>query len=221
MAGNISSVIKLSDVKDFQAVIALSRMILELALDVKLIADGSIENGVEKALGFHDIQRLRAAHRAIDLEKAYPDSDASPQRKWVLDNKTRVDAKHEELWGRDARGRLKQMNHWSRLDFTKRVQTAGGDFKRWHGESYISNNWHVHSGLAGFLNMRTKFFAISQARACAVIANCYREVLSLVIQQFELGKGDEDIARHLDLAYKLPWTDSEEQAIQLGRELLG
>ena len=56
VAGNISSVIKLSDVKDFQAVIALSRMILELALDVKLIADGSIENGVEKALGFHDIR---------------------------------------------------------------------------------------------------------------------------------------------------------------------
>jgi len=64
VAGNISSVIKLSDGKAFQAVIALSRMILELAVDVKLIADGSIENGVEKALGFHDIQRLRAAHRA-------------------------------------------------------------------------------------------------------------------------------------------------------------
>lgn len=218
--GYVLSVLRLDRHQDFQSVISLSRSVLEVAVDIKLLSIGKIADGVDKLFAFHNVQRLKAARKAVEMESKFG-TDATIEKEWIKNNESKVELEHKRLWGTDKRGNPLKVDHWTGLDFTSRVKEAGGDFERWHGEHYARTNWHVHSGLAGFLGASEDALALAQGLGYALIAQCYSEVLSILVRQFQLSAPDQDIYRRLEFARKLPLVDSLEEAEALRQQLLG
>ena len=212
---NVETLLSLKSANDLQAIAMLARGLFELAVDVKLI--GHIPDAVKKIMAFSDVEKLRAARKIVKFKGAHPDAtvDATVYDSFIASDAKRIEAERGSLWPG-----VKKLTHWSGLDLSQRVELLKAPFDEIYDVEYPRLSWYVHSGLTGFVNLKAETFNMLAANQNKLAGECYIVVLTAVIDEFGIEKGDSKVKNKLKLAKMLPFTDGPEQADELQMELL-
>ncbi len=212
---NIESLLSLKYVKDVQASMMLARSLFELAVDIKLIA--VVEDAVKKIAAFSEVEKLRAAKRIVAFKAAHPNAADSltVPADFIKNNEARIEAEQNTLWP----GAVK-VPHWSGKDLRARALLLKAPFDEIYDMKYAELSWYTHAaGLTGF-DLKPETYPILQGSSFVLAARCYLILLTAVIDEFDLLKADPGIKNHLEYAYKVPWTDTDEQVEALQKALL-
>jgi hypothetical protein len=84
---------------------------------------------------------------------------------------------------------------------------------------YPRLSWYIHSGLTGFANLQKESFELMAGIAFIIAVKSYMALMTAIIDEFKLYKQDAKIKTRMQYAQMVPWTDDEEQAAQLWKEL--
>lgn len=211
---NVESILALNHVKHVQGIASAARALFELAVDAALI--DRVPRGPEKMLALIDVEKMRSAQAIVDFKAANPSSqvDATTFQEFIRLECARIVALRDSLWpGRP------DVQHWSLMKMLKRVEMLGPPFHELYVVEYPRLSWYVHSGLTGFANLQRESFELMAGIAFTIAVKSYMALMATIIGEFKLDKHDPKIRTRMEYARMVPWTDGEEQARQLRREL--
>jgi hypothetical protein len=142
---SVHSIVKLNDVICSHLLIASIRGLLELYVDMSLIKNSLIDNGVEKFFFFDKTYRFRSANNLLRIDKEIISSqkESSVLSKFIQ-NEKQITEKAETLWDKKPGA----LTHWSDLSLENRSRRAG-ELKLYR-DIYYYGNMYVHSGYVGF-----------------------------------------------------------------------
>lgn len=191
--GYCRTAIELKSVVHQQSLTSAERSVVELYVDMELIHRNVVADGVEKAIAFADVQKLKAAHRMDDFFAANPGLDSNPSkaathRDFIAKNQARIEKDIERLWGKNAKGQLIKPEHWSGMDLITRATKLDKDIEYLVVKDYDRRNFYVHTGLAGVLNRDKGAFESLCAFALHLIADCMLGELRILGKEFQLEK---------------------------------
>ena len=101
---------------------------------------------------------------------------------------------------------------------SSRIKLLNPPFVEIYEVHYPHLSWQVHAGLTGIVNLKAETFTVMCGLAFKLAADCHRETLLTMIEEFKLEKANQKIKEKLKVATLLPLTDTPEQADSL-REL--
>lgn len=213
---NVQSLLTLKQAMDFQAIVALTRILFECAVDIKLI--DVIPDAIEKISLFSQVEKLRAAEKTVAYKRAHPNSkvDSAIQAAFIANNKAGIDAQQVALWP----GVKPPLKHWSGMSLKDRTQKLGDPFAETYETKYQQMSWYIHAaGLTGF-DLSAKSFGLLAGIHFELACMCYMILLTSVIEEFKLTAADVKIKNRMQYAHMMPFTDTDEELQALGRALL-
>lgn len=138
----------LTDVKHFQSIVGASRTVVELYVDMHLLAHDLIQDGTDKFFAFERVQKLKAARRMVSFHAKYPHlrkRGVETFNAFINAQKAAIDAERARLWGEKA-----SLQHWTGINnFYDRPKDLGPDVQQFVNDGYDYRNWLLHSGAAG------------------------------------------------------------------------
>ena len=172
----------------FQTVATAARSIFELVLDIKLITDDTIENGLKKFKEFPKIERYRIIREFAEFQINNPDikSNVSSKRMEIASDKNKekeIDVL-AKLWGKNR----KNIRHWSDLGIKKRAEKASVEYERFYYESFALLSLYVHSGLAGTINMSEEGLKAVYGNSTRIIHDMFLTAVSIIAKEFKFDK---------------------------------
>jgi len=211
---NVESILALNHVKHVQGIASAARGLFEVAVDVALIDE--VPQGPEKMLALIDVEKMRSAQAIIDFKAANPDAqvDATTFQEFIRLEGARITALRDSLWPNRP-----DVQHWSLLKLQKRVEKLGQPFNEIYAVEYPRLSWYIHSGLTGFADLQKESFELMAGIAFTIAVKSYMALMTAIIDEFKLNKHDPKVKIRMRYAQMVPWTDGEEQAAQLRREL--
>jgi hypothetical protein len=211
-AGNIETLLKLTSVRDFQAIAMICRALFEIAVDFKLI--DQIPNSVEKILAFPDVEKLRSAKRIVEFKAKTPTAAVSENiyAEFITRNAARIEAEAKALWP-DA---SLNVYHWSGKKFENRIALVGAPLDEIYAVNYPQLSWYGHAGFTGILNLEMEAFQRLAGVSFTVAIHSYMAILAAMIQEYKIDKANEKIEHLMKLARMLPFADGpmQEQALR-------
>lgn len=213
---NVESMLNLRTVRDFQAVVMLTRSLFEMAVDIKLI--DFLPDAVDKVGAFTEIEKLRAAKKIVAYKAAHPEAktNAKAQQDFITIDESRVLAEQARLWSG-----VKKLDHWTGLNLKQRVMQLKGEYEEIYEVRYPQMSWYTHAaGLSGF-TLAASSFELLAGSHFALTAEIYMIVLAAVIAEFQIEKADDKVLERMELAHQLPFTDTDAEAAALEKALLG
>jgi len=173
----------------FQTVATAARSIFELALDIKLIVDNKIENGLKKFETFHKIEKFRIVEEFAKFQIENPDmksSRVSPKRMEIVSDKNKEKEMDvlAQLWGKPR----KDIRHWSGLGMRGRVERAGKQYEIFYYESFGLLSIYVHSGLVGTINMSDEGLKAVYGNSAGIIYDMFLTSILMVAKEFKFDK---------------------------------
>lgn len=158
------SICKLDHPSDFQAVVAASRSLFEIAVDTTLMRFDT-SNPPSKMLAWEDSAKLKAAVRIAGYcaRAQIPASDYAAQHRYLQTDKLRVEALRERYWPRKT-GNAKHPERWTGRSLEQDAARATAlssdvDFVDYYEARYAQTCWNTHgSGLAGVRNVSEEAF---------------------------------------------------------------
>jgi hypothetical protein len=149
----------MKDILQFQGVLAASRSLFELFLDIKILSDDSTDELVDKFYAFTAVERYRVAKQTV---KFYNDNNITfeyAENKMSdfidgEDSKEIIDKAIEKYWGRRTNGKLEFPKHWhensTRLRTKKLDEKEGGyNYEQFYINIFSVTSWYIHSGGVG------------------------------------------------------------------------
>ena len=213
---NVESILNLRTVRDFQAVVMLTRSLFEMAVDMKLI--DIVPEAVDKVGAFTEIEKLRAAKKVVAYKTVHPEAktNAKAQQEFITNDESRVLAEQARLWPG-----VKKVEHWSGMNLKQRVMQLKGEYEEIYEVRYPQMSWYTHAaGLSGF-TLKASSFELLAGSHFALAAEIYMIVLVAVIAEFQIEKADDKVLKRMKLAQQLPFTDTDAEAAALEKALLG
>jgi Family of unknown function (DUF5677) len=213
---NCETLLEIKQAKHFQAAAMLARAMFELAVDIKMLE--ATPGGWIKMMAFHDVERLRSARKVVAFKKAHPDADIDLDiyEKFIRENEARIDALRKSCWSKPE-----DKHHWTGVRIADRVMHVGAPMDRIYEVDYPRLSWYAHSGLTGVLNFRAEAFVYLCANAFSLAADCYREILEVIIRRFKIDKATRNIDFRLYAAKAFPFNDDPEINDWLTRSIQG
>jgi hypothetical protein len=184
---NVRAMLKLNETSDVQVLAMISRNIMELTLDLKLI--DVIPNSLRKILAFVNVQRLKTARTMVAFAQAHPsaDIDVTEKKNFITTYAPSVDSEHAILWpDAKASGQGRKIDHWSALDARSRANAIGLADEQRYVEFYSLFSWHVHAGLVATWNFSDVAVRALIFMSWKTTLDCYQETLAFVIKEFKL-----------------------------------
>ena len=129
-----SSLVRLNQKIDFNAVAVIARTLFELLLDIKLLSSPSIkQKELDRFFSFSEIDRFRKARRIIDLQNKHPELvnnsllDSTKRKEFVEQTviKDAIELKVKSLWGKGKKRKLRWPNYWSGSTIKERAKANG------------------------------------------------------------------------------------------------
>ncbi len=172
---------KLTDPFDFQTTAGTTRTIFELCVDLILLTDNLIVDGVDKFHAFTRAARFSAAYLSVQFYEAHPelkDDDTAAERYRLVQTpglQTEIESLCKRLWNKH-----KAPEHWSGLRWSEQVELLPVDFQerfqRWH--QMLA--WQIHGGGAGVGGLSPRAF-LAVETACrefikAVVPVAFKKV---------------------------------------------
>jgi hypothetical protein len=213
---NVASLLNLRTVRDFQAIIMVTRSLFELAVDMKLV--DTIPDAVKKVGAFTEIEKLRAAKKVVAYKAAHPKAktDAKAQQDFITNAESRVLAEQAKLWPG-----VKKVEHWSGMNLKDRAMHLKGQHEEIYEVRYPQMSWYTHAaGVSGFA-LKASSFELLAGSHFALAADIYMIVLAAVIAEYRIEKADAKVLKRMKLAHQLPFTDTDAEAAALEKALLG
>ncbi len=172
----------------FQTVATAARSIFELVLDIKLIVDDQIENGLKKFKEFPKIEKYRIINEFAKFQRDNPDirCNVSSKRMEIVADKNKekeIDIL-AKLWGKQR----KDIRHWSDLGVRKRAEKAGKEYERFYYELFALLSLYVHSGLAGTINMSDEGLKAVYGNSTRIIHDMFLTAVSIIAKEFGFDK---------------------------------
>lgn len=214
---NIEQLLLLTDTRQFQVIVMLSRSIFELAVEVRLIS--IIPDAVKKIHLFTELEKLRSAKKIIAFKSTHPDAQvAKPDiyADFIRINELPLIQERDQLWP----GTSPRVEHWSRLSIADRTKKLGKPFEELYELQYPQLSWYVHSGITGVANLQASTFALLVGICYTIVLESYAQILEALINEYMIYNADDRLKKKLDLARKLPFTDSQNEAEALARAIL-
>jgi hypothetical protein len=211
---NIELVLTILQTKQFQAIAMIARMMLETAIELKLIANDP--NAVAKVLLFGEVEKLKSARKVVDFVKANSNSNIEWRgyKAFIDLNEQRITQAKANMWS----GPVK---HWTQKNVENRVKHLGSPYDELYQAHYSQLSWYVHSGVTGVLNVTGDTLGLFCGVAFKIIMESYALILESVIDEFNLQKHDPQLKKKILLTKMLPFTNSPREQEGLTRHLLG
>lgn len=128
------------------------RAILEIFLDINILAKEIIDNAAEKFFSFHKIERYRIAESSLKMhtESGHLRKEQREKiQKYVDSGSCEADDIKEcivNLWGRGKKDKPKRVRHWTAMTVVERAKAMGKEFLQFYQHIYHYGNWSIHSG---------------------------------------------------------------------------
>ena len=188
----VHSMVKLGNKDDVVVLIAehnlalagCLRAILELFLDINLLAGDMVERGPEKFFSFENVERHRIAKNSLQLHENYNhlrEDQLARMKDYAgggSDTESRINNRIVDLWGATKRGKPNRPKHWTGMTVIQRVENLGKDYVRYYQHSYHYCNWSLHSGYTDFLMANKEIASLF----CAHIYNLANKMFTLAIE---------------------------------------
>jgi len=186
------SIVKLNDFKDCQLLGASLRSLLELYIDMQLIRNDTIGNGINKFFSFPEIYKFNSAKKTmkIDEEIQRPIAESSVLIK-IVQNSEQINQKALSLW----RKKLNEIphGHWSELSLEHRCRKVNElEFFR---HVYYYGNMYIHSGYLQF--------PITEADAYVLCVHVYSLASEIFKKSTDLLLNEIDIAPKKEIIQEL------------------
>lgn len=184
----IKSVKALNNAVHFQAVASAARSIFELLVDIKLLADNSLDDSVDRIDAFIQIEKIRIATQYIAFKKDNPDLEyIKDLKREAVVNKPgelyRIEKLKKKYWNK-KNGRIE---HWTGWHIKQRLKKAGKKYELLYYESVSLWNWYVHSaGLTGTRGMSGDGLKAMFGRALDKIVDIFCDISDLVAKELKL-----------------------------------
>lgn len=175
------------------------RAILELFLDINLLAGDIVEKGPEKFFSFQNVERYRIAKNSLQLHEEYHHlrEDQITRMNDYAGRESDINDCIVDLWGLTRRRNPNRPRHWTGMTVIERVKNLGEDYVRYYQHSYNYCNWSLHSGYTDFL-MASKENA---SMFCALIYSFANEMFmrstEVLIDEFHQALNVEDLKSEL------------------------
>jgi hypothetical protein len=189
------TVIHLNDIIYFHNVIASTRMIFELHMDLQLLIDDLIENGVIKYVNFPDLQKYRAAKKLVNFYKQYKslEHDISLYEKYISENEIELLNIAKEQWGLDKYNKPKIPDHWSGFDGRKRAEIidkhySNNVFEDLYLKMYMQYSWHIHSDPTALANLDSELLENRFSEAFVYFQQIYLDTILSFGKHYSLHK---------------------------------
>ncbi len=181
----------LKDTVHFQATAAATRSVFELLLDIKLLIEDKPTNPIGKIDAFIQVEKFRVAEKYVNFKKSNPSLKYRPDvAKENLvkkqGEKDRIDQLILVNWGRDKKGKLKRVDHWSGWDIAKRASEAGKGYELFYHESFALLSWYMHSGLVGIKGMSAEALSAVFGNSHMLAAPMFLDATLLVAHELKL-----------------------------------
>ncbi|MHC4607464.1 MAG: hypothetical protein ACYTAF_11140 [Planctomycetota bacterium] len=173
----------LDNVVHLQAIAMGTRCVLDMSVDLKLLADDA--SRVDDFRAFLKIDRYRAAAGHVRLLEQDPRVEPRAlhvEQKFVEDprNRREFDALAEKHWGRDGRNEAKLPDHWLGGSPAARAKKAGrkyGDMRRLADEHL---GWHERGGFIGSSGIAVHVLRAMFCVAHMILHRCFVESTTIV-----------------------------------------
>ena len=146
----------LSNPLNFQSLTGASRSVIEVYIDMELLFQNKIVNGVHLFKTHGDALTLKAARRMTEFYTAHPDLPFDPvsfevHAKYIENNAAKIDAASVAIWGMNKKKESNVPMHWSgdKMGLRRRARLLGVSFEKLTLDHYDLRNFHIHSGSAG------------------------------------------------------------------------
>ena len=204
----IRTLLALTEAIHFQSIVSASRSVIELHVDMLLIDQKLIPNGINKFYAFTRAQRLRAATRATKFYDTNPTlvhhNNLAVTRQFIYKNALAIDAESGQLWGVTKESKPKIPSHWSGLTLPNRAKLIGPECEKLVIDGYDYRNWMIHSGSSGVDGMEFPTFIAMSALSLIAVHQVMLANVKLLADRLKLAWVIEDLAGRLTVLEVLP-----------------
>jgi hypothetical protein len=211
---------ELKSVVHQQSLTSAERSMVELYIDMELLARNVVPAAIEKFIAFMDWQRLRAARRADAFFLKNPDLDtipskAEPHRQLINTRGPQIEATVLKLWGLTSKNKPVKPEHWSSWNLVERAEKIDQATELLVLEGYDMRNFSVHTGLAGIADMPLAAFEIMCAQSLNTLGECMLGELSILGREIPLPSGVPDYWAKLDALKEIQTYAFADKLLQL------
>ena len=130
------------------------RAILEIFLDINLLAKEIIDNAAEKFFSFQKIEQSRVARSLLKLHEESEHLKKEQRekiQKYVDSGSCEADdICIVNLWGCTKKDKPKRVKHWTAKTVVERAKAMGKESLQFYQQIYHYCNWSLHSGYSVF-----------------------------------------------------------------------
>lgn len=184
----LDAITHLDSPKYFETIASTLRTIFEIMVDIALISDNKISDGVKKYYKYVESQRYEYARKYVEnvdcsklneMEKSFYTS-ADKYIKEILD-KIDVVSIYNTYWGQD-----KPPKTWTGKDIFSNADLAGYDKE--YRFIYARICWDTHSGVTNILGMNKDYFPSTFAINHMFIHKFIANIIRIIAKEFHLYK---------------------------------
>lgn len=208
-----SSLVRLNNKIDFNAVAGVARTVFELLLDMKLLTSPNLaQQDLNRFFAFSEVDRFRKARRIVELQEQHPELvdnsllDSSMRKKFV-EQRTQdkgIEKKVESLWGRTPKGKLKWPDHWSGLSIRDRLAAFGPLYEQEYLEVYSLLSSYAHGGSSAYYGLTEEALESVYGISLEYARKLYIESLLICSKVFNLREGIESFGQVLAFLQNAP-----------------
>jgi hypothetical protein len=196
------TLLSLTNVKHFQSIVGASRTAIELYVDMNLLAEDRIKNGVEKFFAFNRVQRLKSARRIVEFHTKHPGlrgNNLSVYDSFIASHGAAIDTERARLWGAKA-----SPQHWTNINFYERPEGLAVEIKQLVSDGYDYRNWLLHSGAAGVHEFSDESLTALAATGVRVVHDVFIGAIDLMATQLGIRDSINDFPGRLNELRTVP-----------------
>jgi hypothetical protein len=144
----VQSMVKLDAMEDCLALAGSLRAILELFIDINLMARRTDPNDVERYSSFEEVAKWKSARNIQEIRKRFDISGKHLVDSYLAKpgEEDRIEALRLKLWGKTKKGKPVDPLHWTGTSIKERINSLkDGEIARIYASSYYYCNFLVHS----------------------------------------------------------------------------
>jgi hypothetical protein len=130
------------------------RAVLEIFLDINLLAKEIVDNAAEKFFSFQKIEKSRVARNLLklDTESEHLKKEQREKIQKYVDSGSceADDICIVNLWGCTKKDKPKRVRHWTAMTVVERAKAMGKESLQFYQQIYHYCNWSLHSGYSVF-----------------------------------------------------------------------